>query len=333
MSAPSKVSKSTLCSMIIVCMSVFLISGCSKKDDATVTGEASQDSHDQGPQTSLAASSSSASASEGGAVGLLDDPSELFQNLSDFVDPRDAIHPNASSPCSYSTARSTCANSSDTIDWNGCTLALGKITMTGGWTETFSGTNAATCAIPVVSGGAIVRTATSSVATISDLTGLASRLNGSTVTTDTTGGTAWDGTAIPSTGISITNSGGTRSVAINGLHRVMKGPAGKVHFDHFVRTSTNLSMTGTRLAGTRTIASGVVEVYHNLAKYTVSNSFSSVVWADNTCCYPTSGTIASTFTGTGLTGNSTLTFTSTCGEATFLDTTGATGTIQLTHCN
>lgn len=111
------------------------------------------------------------------------------------------------------------------------------------------------------------------------------------MTTDTVGGTAWDGTVIPNTGTSVSNSGGTRAI------------------------------TG-----------GTMKVYHNVLRYSAAVTFTGVQWTSSSCCYPTAGSISTTLTGS-VTGTSTLSFSTTCGSATFVDTSGTSSTVTLNQCN
>ena len=46
----------------------------------------------------------------------------------------------------------------------------------------------------------------------------------------------------------------------------------------------------------RTVSSGVIEIFHNRALYKAEHSISNLSFSSN-CCYPTSGSISSTFTG------------------------------------
>jgi hypothetical protein len=119
-------------------------------------------------------------------------------------------------------------------------------------------------------------------------------------------------------------------------------------FDHSVYTGANgsitpLTITETSGAATRTIA-GKVTLYHNLLQI-VGTSTVSVTHSD-TCCFPISGTISTTFSagttvttqkGAGATyigKTETLTFggAGTCGTATFTDVTGATSSVTLARC-
>jgi len=263
----------------------------------------------------MAQSNSEASASESNSGVGFTESSDLF------VDPSDSLHLLASA-CTYSSARGTCSSSAETLNWGGCTVDKGLAVLTGSVTETFSGTSSSSCVVPVVSGETVVRTSSGTTLTVA---------SGATIKVDTNGGTAWDGTVIPSTGSSVTNSSGTRTIAVGGTHRQLTGPKGTILFDHFLKTTTPLTVTGTRAAGTRVITGGVMSLYHNRAKYTASTTFQNVAWTDSTCCYPTSGSLSTTFTGS-LTGSTSMTFSSTCGEATHVDTSGVSTTVTLNQC-
>jgi hypothetical protein len=129
--------------------------------------------------------------------------------------------------------------------------------------------------------------------------------------------------------VTISNTGGTRTVVINGIRRTMTGPLGRSWFDHSI-TSTGLTVTGTRAAGTRTV-SGTMTMFHNLASYKATHAFNNVTWGSSSCCYPTSGSVSTSLTGTR-TGNVSLDFSSTCGQATFTDTDSSTSTVTLNQC-
>jgi hypothetical protein len=157
--------------------------------------------------------------------------------------------------------------------------------------------------------------------------------SGAKLTTSTEAHTAYDGTTIPATGVRVEQTSATatdRSITVYGLHRVLRGPRGTKWFDHSLKTNSAITVTGTRANGNRTV-NGTLVVYHNIASYTATNVMTNVKWETSTCCYPTSGTIATTFTGS-LTGTATTSFTSTCGSASFTNTSGTTSTVALTAC-
>lgn len=133
------------------------------------------------------------------------------------------------------------------------------------------------------------------------------------------------------TTIAYNGPGTTRTIAIGGIHRVLTGPRGTVWFDHSLETTTDLTVTGTRALGTRTITAGAVKLYHNRAEYTATSTFdgtNQVKWGSSSCCYPTAGKITTVLTGS-LTGSMSLEFTSTCGSALFTDRDGSTSTVSL----
>ena len=299
--------------LIFTMLLALIAVSCAKKEDE----ESVTDAQSNTVQTAVSIAGSESSASEGSAaVGFTTDE--------DLVDPSDSVHSLATS-CSYTNVRSSCSANTDTISWNGCTVAGGDLTLTGGWSESF--TNA--CITPVAANNSITRTSTGSTITLNT-----SILAGATLTTDTNAGTAWDGTSIPATGITMSRGGTTtRTLTINGLHRIMKGPRGRTWFEHYIRTGTALNITGSRAGTDRQINSGTVEVFHQLLKYKASNSFSNVRWGSATCCYPTSGTITTTFSGSIIGTPATTTFTASCGVATYVDTTGASSTVTLNQCD
>jgi hypothetical protein len=293
--------------------------GCSSSSTPTSSGSNGTDSTSNASQAAMAETNNQAQATESStAVGLIEDG----------VDPQGSVH--TLSTCSFASTRGTCSSSpyTDTITWGGCTIDGGKAAMNGSWNEVFTGTSDSSCTVPIVSGETVVRTSSGSTLTVEN----GSALDGSTIETDTDGGTAWDGTVIPSTGTTVVNSSGTRTITIHGTHKTGKGPLGGTLYDHFIVTSTPLTVTGTRALGTRTVTGGGITVYHNLAHYTADLAFTGVTWGSSACCYPTAGSISGTLTGS-ITGTTTLTFSSTCGAATYVDTTGASSLLTLTQCN
>lgn len=311
-----KALRSTLAWMAILVS----LSACGTKNAESDT---SQDSVVLTVQSAIAAAASPASASEGGSLALAFDP-RIDWASGDYVDPVDSVEPQSTS-CTYTASRSTCANNTTTVTWNNCSIDRGRFTLSGSWTETFSGTDAAQCTIPVGSGGTVVRTTTGTTLRFPI---------GATLTTDTLGGSTWDGTTLSGTGITVSNNSGTRQISIEGLRRVLRGPTGRVWFDHLIQTSVPLSVTGSRAGGNRVIASGEIKTFHQTAQFTTTNVFNNVSWGSSLCCYPTSGTITSTFAGS-VTGTATLDFSpgaSTCGQANYTAPDGQSSEIVLQHC-
>jgi hypothetical protein len=280
-----------------------LLSACGKKDEAIDT-----------TQDSAAYALESATALLGSLANDAENSSSLVsRDLATMAE------------CSIATARSTCDGNIITVSWPNCTLPLGNanVTLSGGWRNTYNDGVACTTAR---SGG--LASGDSFTRTYLDF-GITFPL-GRRLTTSSNAHSAYDGTAIPATGVTVTNVAGTRQITIQGLRRILAGSKGAKFFDHSI-TSSAISVTGTRAAGTRLINSGNLTVYHNIVGYKAVSSFSNVRWGEAGCCFPTSGRVTTTFTGS-LVGNAELAFGPSCGAATFTDTKGSSEAISLSQC-
>lgn len=319
-----------------------LIISCSKKTDDADSTDDSDATYNIAMQA-LSESSSNASSTEGGSVGasMISDQIEIMSNelqelnnSQGYISPYDRINQNATA-CSY--ANRTCSGATGTINWNSCTISISSslyTTLTGGWTETWS--TPSDCNSSRLSlNETVTRSSTGATVTFP---------RGRKIVTDTSGGTTYEGTSIPSGSILTERTGtSTRTITMSptnaAIHQVGTGRLGSKLFDYFVRPSitvtgaknaTSIGMTGSRSM------SGTVTIIHNLAKYTATNNFNSVTWGSSSCCYPTSGTITATYSGTNKPADSsTLTFDSTCQTATFEIVSGSTTTsskVDLENC-
>jgi hypothetical protein len=157
---------------------------------------------------------------------------------------------------------------------------------------------------------------------------------------DTNGeGTGWDTTVSPAPnndGVQVLcGSGGcadSRTVIVNGSHLTgtvdIGGKSTKI-WDHTV-TASGIAVTGA--AGAR-VANGTVVVQHNLLHYTSTTTFTNVGYGEPGCCFPTEGSVSTTYSKGAYTGKTeTLTFSNACGEATLTDATGASASITLQYC-
>ncbi len=164
------------------------------------------------------------------------------------------------------------------------------------------------------------------------------------ITHDTNGaGTGWDQSVTPAPangGVVLTcASGGCAAglnIVINGSHITgMVTPSGggpEKFWDHTVSTgAAGITVTG---SGANRVASGTITVQHNLAKYTSTTTFNNVAFGDTNCCFPTGGTVSTTFEdGPNMSKTETLSFTgAACGEATLTAADGTTSTVTLQHC-
>lgn len=297
-----------------------MTSGCGKSNSDSTSTEYDSDSDSESnmAESSLSEAGSQATAAEGGSLTLMN------EITSDYVDPEDE---NYAPMAACSILNRSCGSSAiATIDWDSCTIGS-SITMTGGWTETFATTSGssetcinATATAALKSGYKVTRKTQSSGVT-------ATFSSGATLVTDTNGGDAWDGTSIPATGVEVSRTSATaKTIQINGTRKILRGPAGRKIFDVYITGTINTS--GTR-SGQDRVMTGSSKVYHNLAKYNATHTYNNVTWANSSCCYPTSGSISSVFTGGGTT---TLAFSSTCGTATFTSRDGASSSLSLTKC-
>jgi len=309
----------------LLSLTVLIISSCSKKaDDSNGEAESSVSVAEAG----VSEVGSQTTSTEGGvSVGTssVKDQDLAFQEMDYLDQPGQQRSLAPLSICLFTTHRSTCTSNVSTIDWDGCTI--GTATMSGGWSETWT---AGFCADGSRPG---VLTNNTNVVRTSSLQTLTFK-SGASIETDTAAHTAWDGTAIPATGVkvaaAVSGSVTTRTVTIYGLHRVIKGTQGQRLADHSI-TSSGLTVTGTRATADRTV-SGSLNLYHNLANYTATQTFTAVKWGSASCCYPTSGTISSNFSGS-VTGTTLLTFTTTCGAATFQGSDGVSTSVALSQCH
>ncbi len=304
--------------VVTLAMSLAVISCKNAADDLSTDGA---EATSNVSESAVSEAGQQATSAEGASSPSISDYDEIAMDLQsmDYVDPKDV---GVFAACTFAAARSACTSNVSTIDWAGCTVGIGAA-LTGGWTETWSAGHCADTTKPtgLIDGRSVVRTSASQVLSL---------INGAKLTTDTLAHTTYDGVAIPATGISVSMTSGTRTVVINGVHKVLVGPRGRTLFDHTI-TSSGLTVTGNRAAGTRTV-NGSSVLYHNLAQYKATHTFSNVSWTTSSCCYPTSGTLSTTLTGTR-SGTVGMTFTSSCGQAQFMDTNSTVSTVTLTQCN
>jgi len=167
--------------------------------------------------------------------------------------------------------------------------------------------------------------------------------NAYAITHDTHGaGTGWDAGVSPAptdAGVVVTcgaggcpASGGT--LAVNGSHLTgtvtPSGGSPTVIWDHTVSTAAGpLAFT---VSGVTRVFSGAVTVQHNLARFTAVSTFDGVGFVAG-CCYPTSGSVTTTFLNGPFVGDTeTLTFSSSCGETSLKDASGKIAPLTLEHC-
>lgn len=166
--------------------------------------------------------------------------------------------------------------------------------------------------------------------------------NSYSITHDTNGaGSGWDSSVTPAP----TNDGlvatcsdsgcASGTLTINGSHLTgtvaLAGGAPSTIWNHTVSTGAGgLSVTG---ADTRRVVNGSVTVQHNILKYTATASFNNVGYGEAGCCFPTTGSVTTTFhNGADKNKSESLAFSAICGEATLTTAAGNVVPITLQHC-
>jgi hypothetical protein len=146
-------------------------------------------------------------------------------------------------------------------------------------------------------------------------------------------GTGWDSSVAPAPtddGVDLSAT----SLVVHGSHLTgtvtVNGRSTRI-WDHTVSTGAGgLAISGTGAART---VSGSVIVQHNLAKVTSTTTFNDVGYADSLCCFPTTGSVSTTFDSGPDSGKTeTLSFSRICGEATLTTVNGTNEDLTLEHC-
>jgi hypothetical protein len=163
-----------------------------------------------------------------------------------------------------------------------------------------------------------------------------------TVDHDTNGaGTGWDSSVTPvpnDSGVQNTCGAGgcasSRNVVINGSHLTgtiaIDGYTDRI-WDHTVVTGDG----GVTVADQNgdLVVNGTVIVEHNLIQVTSTTTFSNVTYSEPLCCFPTSGSVSTTFSkGPDVGKTETLAFTSVCGESVLTTADGSRAALTLEHC-
>jgi hypothetical protein len=158
------------------------------------------------------------------------------------------------------------------------------------------------------------------------------------ITHDTNGaGTGWDANVTPAPandGVTLacgaSGCAAGRTLTIGGSH--LSGTVDAIRlWDHTVSTAAGgINVTG---SGPGRVVTGTVYVQHNLAHVTSATTFNDVSYGNTACCYPSSGSVSTTFSkGPDLTKTESLTFTAICGEAVLTKPDGSTAAVMLDQC-
>jgi hypothetical protein len=152
---------------------------------------------------------------------------------------------------------------------------------------------------------------------------------------DTNGaGSGWDTSVSPAPddgGVVVTPV----SILVHGSHLTGTVDIGRrttTIWDHTVSTPVGpITVVATASGGH--VVNGSVTVQHNLAHETAVTTFESVTYDRPACCFPSSGSVSTSFTAGSLAGKTeTLTFGALCGDATLTRADGSSESIVLQHC-
>lgn len=121
--------------------------------------------------------------------------------------------------------------------------------------------------------------------------------------------------------------GGSFEIEIAGKHRQRTTARGRSAFDISLRTLNSISVSSLERDG-RTVTGGRLEIAHNIKRFTVALEPNNLTYVSN-CCYPVSGRIDVSLTGT-INGSGSVNFNG-CGNAT-LSRNGTTIDIPLYSC-
>ncbi len=130
-------------------------------------------------------------------------------------------------------------------------------------------------------------------------------------------------------GIEVTKADNGTAVDINilGQHKILTRSNGTRLFDISTKTLSDLRLNQIARNG-RVVQSGAIEVLHNLAQFTANHTITNLTYS-SACCYPVSGSISTTLSGS-LSGNGSVTFNG-CGNFT-ATLNGQTKSYSLSNC-
>lgn len=273
------------------------------------------------------------------ATAVLDSPAYVFEsaiglvnltasesegvNVANFA----TTNPPATA-CAFS-AHVACVGAGSVITYNNCSIATA--TMKGQWNQTFDSSNSCTTAYGGGNGAALPANGT---LTIKSAGIIATYPSGNQLTTSTVDSVNFRAQTIQGSQgmiIQMDPTSAQRTINFTGVRRTLTSSTGTFYYDHTVLSDIPLTVTGQLSDGSRNLNSGRIITYHNRAKYIATISFNNLIWGSASCCYPTSGSMAASLTGSS-SGDLTMTFTSACGTAIYQDQSGTAQQYTLSHC-
>jgi hypothetical protein len=206
-----------------------------------------------------------------------------------------SLSSNALAASCHAATFSACSLGVRTRDFGDCTMAFGRVSLTGSVTLTFSDTD--NCDIDTA-GESVTRTA--------DFTMAAPR---GSITV-----------SAPNGGQTITRTGDAAfTYEVGGMKRVLKNAAGVEKASVTTRTTSAIGVTGTSRAN-RVLSGGALEIVNETKGYTVSLTPENLTWTSGCVC-AVSGKLIGTYSG-AVSGSITIDITS-CGNATVTTSAGS----------
>ncbi len=151
---------------------------------------------------------------------------------------------------------------------------------------------------------------------------------GGSIKNKSTGVTDFQGNSYGA-GVKMTKTAAGLDMDILGVEKILTKDS-KTVFDISKKSTSTLKITGGLDRASRTIASGTLEIYHNVAKFKATHTFSNVKWTSAGCCYPTSGSMTIAYSNTSDAG--TMTFGPGCGAYSLVVGSAAAKTGTMTEC-
>jgi hypothetical protein len=224
-------------------------------------------------------------------------------------------------PTSFATVTScqgyavgdTCSNGIKQASYSSCPLGNTGNTFSGTVTLTYS--RVATCVLGTT-GETVTRT--------TDLSRGAAF--GSKIQSTSETRTDYRGISIGGGAQMIRNST-NYALDLAGIHKIKRSSGGDTIFDVSMRTTNLLNLSDPTVSPI-SVSSGTLEVVHNTGKWVATLATTGLTYNYGTCCYPTSGSISVSYTGS-VKQTGTITFDGECGTANYSDGTNSTSVALL----
>jgi hypothetical protein len=183
------------------------------------------------------------------------------------------------------SSRSGCTVNARTVAYADCTL--GRYSVNGAANLSYDSASTCTAANTAMpTSGSVTRTSAGLVLSVPN--------NGGTLNVTSDNSPAYTGESVGG-GLRVSfNSATAYSIAVLGLNRVRFAADGLRIFDHSIKTSSDLQVTGTFAGRDRTVSTGSIVLHHNRLQVTATSTLTGLIWNDLGCCHPRAGTVAST---------------------------------------